>query len=116
MRDLRMKRRNIERGFLQQLFEAFAKLNQYEIGKPPALDAVSFDSLSLVQNDELEESVAVDTMVAKVMSRAAQPLTTTRMNALISKLDDKSNPSALMRSVTISSKPAAAWACRSRSS
>ncbi|OPG82816.1 thymidine phosphorylase, partial [Stutzerimonas stutzeri] len=70
MRDLRMKRRNIERGFLQQLFEAFAKLNQYEIGKPPALDAVSFDSLSLVQNDELEESVAVDTMVAKVMSRA----------------------------------------------
>ncbi|MDH0690580.1 DUF1631 domain-containing protein [Stutzerimonas stutzeri] len=95
MRDLRMKRRNIERGFLQQLFEAFAKLNQYEIGKPPALDAVSFDSLSLVQNDELEESVAVDTMVAKVMSRAAQPLghLTTRMNALISKkLDDKSNP------------------------
>ncbi len=48
-----------------------------------------------MQNDELEESVAVDTMVAKVMSRAAQPLghLTTRMNALISKkLDDKSNP------------------------
>jgi hypothetical protein len=95
MRDLRMKRRNIERGFLQQLFDAFAKLNQYEIGKPPALDSVSFDSLSLVQNDELEESVAIDTMVAKVMTRAAQPLAhlTTRMNALISKkLDDKSNP------------------------
>ncbi len=95
MRDLRMKRRNIERGFLQQLFEAFSKLNQYEIGKPPAPETVSFDSLSLVQNDELEESVAVDTMVAKVMSRAAQPLghLTTRMNALISKkLDDKSNP------------------------
>ncbi len=95
MRDMRMKRRNIERGFLQQLFEAFAKLNQYEIGKPPAMDEVSFDSLSLVQNDDLEASVAVDTMVAKVMSRAAQPLghLTTRMNALISKkLDDKSNP------------------------
>ena len=96
MRDLRLKRKNIERGFLQKVFESFANLNQYEIGKPqPALDAVSFDSLSLVQNDELEESVAVDTMVAKVMSRAAQPLghLTTRMNALISKkLDDKSNP------------------------
>ena len=59
MRDLRMKRRNIERGFLQQLFEAFSKLNQYEIGKPPAPETVSFDSLSLVQNDELEESVAL---------------------------------------------------------
>ncbi|EXF45114.1 thymidine phosphorylase [Pseudomonas sp. BAY1663] len=95
MRDLRMKRRNIERGFLQQLFESFATLNQYEIGKPPALENVSFDNLSLVQNDELEESVAIDTMVAKVMSRAAQPLghLTTRMNALISKkLDDKNNP------------------------
>src|SRR3546814_18342810 len=95
MRYLRMKRRNIERGFLQQLFEAFAKLNQYEIGKPPVLDNVSFDSLSLVQNDALEESVAVDPMVANVMNRAAQPLwhLTTRFNALISKkLADQRKP------------------------
>ena len=40
MRDLRLKRKNIERGFLQKVFESFANLNQYEIGKPqPALDA-----------------------------------------------------------------------------
>ncbi|QGZ29899.1 DUF1631 domain-containing protein [Stutzerimonas stutzeri] len=94
MRDLRMKRRGIERSFLQQVFESFAKLNQYEIGKPPQPEA-SFESLALVQNDELEESVAIDTMVAKVMSRASQPLShlTTRMNVLVSrKLDDKSNP------------------------
>ena len=96
MRDLRLKRKNIERGFLQKVFESFANLNQYEIGKPqPALDAVSFDSLSLVQNDELEETVALDAMVAKVMSRDAVALghLTTRLNAVISKkLDDKSNP------------------------
>lgn len=96
MRDLRLKRKNIERGFLQKVFESFANLNQYEIGKPqPALDAVSFDSLSLVQNDELEETVALDAMVAKVMSRDAMALghLTTRLNAVISKkLDDKSNP------------------------
>lgn len=94
MRDLRMKRRTIERGFLQQLFESFTRLNQYEISKPAQPEA-SFESLALVQNDELEESVAVDTMVAKVMSRAAQPLShlTTRMNILVSrKIDDKSNP------------------------
>ena len=94
MRDLRMKRRGIERGFLQQVFESFAKLNQYEIGKPAQQEA-SFESLALVQNDELEESVAIDTMVAKVMTRTTQPLShlTTRMNALVSKkLDDKSNP------------------------
>ncbi|PIA72036.1 DUF1631 domain-containing protein [Pseudomonas sediminis] len=96
MRDLRLKRKNIERGFLQKVFESFSNLNQYEIGKPqPTLDAVSFDSLSLVQNDELEETVALDAMVAKVMSRDAVALghLTTRLNAVISKkLDDKSNP------------------------
>ncbi len=96
MRDLRLKRKSIERGFLQKVFESFANLNQYEIGKPqPALDAVSFDSLSLVQNDELEETVALDAMVARVMSRDAVALghLTTRLNAVISKkLDDKSNP------------------------
>src|SRR5690606_25701299 len=95
MRDLRMKRRSIERGFLQQIFESFARLNQYEIGKPAEPENLSFDNLTLVQNDELEESVAIDTMVTKVTSRAALPLThlTTRMNALVSrKLDDKSNP------------------------
>ncbi len=95
MRDLRLKRKNIERGFLQKVFEAFATLNQYEIGKPAPLDAVSFDTLSLVQNDALEESVAMDSMVAKVVSRDGAALShlTTRFNAMVSKkLDDKSNP------------------------
>lgn len=95
MRDLRMKRRSIERSFLQQIFESFSRLNQYEIGKPAEPESLSYDNLTLVQNDELEESVAIDTMVTKVASRTALPLThlTTRMNALVSrKLDDKSNP------------------------
>ncbi|VXC80809.1 conserved hypothetical protein [Pseudomonas sp. 8Z] len=96
MRDLRLKRKSIERGFLQKVFEAFATLNQYEIGKPqPTLDTVSFDSLSLVQNDDLEETVAMDSMVARVISRDGVALghLSTRLNAVISrKLDDKSNP------------------------
>ncbi|MDN6861078.1 DUF1631 domain-containing protein [Pseudomonas sp. CAN2814] len=95
MRDLRLKRKGIERGFLQKVFENFANLNQYEIGKAPALDTVSYDNLTLVQNDELEESVALDAMVAKVMSRDGVALThlTTRINTLVSKkVEDKSNP------------------------
>lgn len=96
MRDLRLKRKSIERGFLQKLFESFATLNQYEIGKAaPQLGAVSFESLSLVQDDVLEESVALDAMVARVISRDGVALThlTTRLNTLISqKLEDKSNP------------------------
>ncbi|GLZ84019.1 hypothetical protein Pres01_00700 [Metapseudomonas resinovorans] len=95
MRDLRLKRKSIERTFLQKVFESFSSLNQYEIGKAPQLDAVSFDSLSLVQNDELEEAVALDAMVAKVMARDGIALghLTTRLNTLVSKkVDDKSNP------------------------
>ncbi len=95
MRDLRLKRKSIERTFLQKVFESFSSLNQYEIGKAPQLDAVSFDSLSLVQNDELEEAVALDAMVAKVMTRDGIALghLTTRFNTLVSKkVEDKSNP------------------------
>jgi len=95
MRDLRLKRKSIERGFLQQVFDSFNALNQYEIGKAPQLDALSFDSLSLVQNDELEESVALDVMVAKVMSRDGIALghLTVRISSLANKkVEDKSNP------------------------
>jgi hypothetical protein len=95
MRDLRLKRKSIERGFLQKVFESFATLNQYEIGKAPSLDSVSSDALSLVHNDTLEENVALDAMVSRVMHRDGVALghLTTRLNAVISKkLDDKSNP------------------------
>ncbi len=95
MRDLRLKRKGIERGFLQKVFESFANLNQYEIGRAPVLDTVSYENLTLVQNDELEEAVALDAMVAKVMSRDGVALThlTTRFNTLVSKkVEDKSNP------------------------
>jgi hypothetical protein len=95
MRDLRLKRKNIERGFLHKVFDAFATLNQYEIGRAAPLEAVSFDTLSLVQNDELEEAVALEAMVAKVMNHDGVALNhlTTRLNAMVSKkLDDKTNP------------------------
>ncbi|MDO9321054.1 MAG: DUF1631 family protein, partial [Pseudomonas sp.] len=95
MRDLRLKRKNIERGFLQKIFESFAVLNQYEIGKPPQLDAVSFEGLSLVQEDDLEETVALDGMVSKVLGRDSVALghLTARLNALVSKkIEDKTNP------------------------
>jgi hypothetical protein len=95
MRDLRLKRKNIERGFLQKIFESFAVLNQYQIGKAPLLDAVSYGGLALLQEDDLEEAVALDGMVSKVLGRDGVALgqITARLNALVSKkIDDKSNP------------------------
>ncbi len=95
MRDLRLKRKNIERSFLQQLFEGFSSLHQHQIGQPPTLDTPSFESLSLVQNDVLEESVAIDSMVAKVKRRDEQALSnlTARFNHLLSrKITTENNP------------------------
>ena len=37
MRDLRLKRKSIERTFLQNVLESFSSLGQYEIGKAPQL-------------------------------------------------------------------------------
>ncbi len=95
MRDLRLKRTNIERSFLQQLLASFTQLNQYHIAQSPTLEVPSFESLSLVQNDELEESVAIDTMVAKVKRRDEQALLqlTARFNHVLSrKITEDSNP------------------------
>lgn len=95
MRELRLQRKVIERSFLQKLFENFAQLARYSLDQPPALLPVSLEGLSLVDNSELEETVAVDAMVGKVLGRDGQALSqlTTRINALVSqKIEDKENP------------------------
>ncbi|MDB5983686.1 MAG: thymidine phosphorylase [Pseudomonas sp.] len=95
MRDLRLKRKSIERGFLDKFYEAFLRLGQYCVNEPAIAEPVSFDKLALVHNDDLERTVAVDAMVSKVLSRDGFALTqlTTRLNTLIPQhLTDAINP------------------------
>ncbi|NVZ25760.1 DUF1631 domain-containing protein [Pseudomonas gingeri] len=95
MRDLRLKRKSIERGFLERFFEAFVGLCQYDINEVTLPAPMSYDKLALVPNDELEKTVALDAMVAKVLSRDGFALgqLTTRLNALITRrLEDQDNP------------------------
>jgi hypothetical protein len=95
MRDLRLKRKSIERNFLDKFFEAFLRLGQYEIAEPILSEPVSFDKLALVHNDDLERTVAIDAMVTKVVSRDGVALSqlTTRLNELIPQpLTDETNP------------------------
>ncbi|HEY0285767.1 MAG TPA: DUF1631 domain-containing protein [Pseudomonas sp.] len=95
MRDLRLKRKSIERNFLDKFFESFLRLGQYQVAEPILTEPVSFDKLALVHNDDLERTVAVDAMVTKVMSRDGVALSqlTTRLNELIPQpLTDESNP------------------------
>jgi hypothetical protein len=65
MRDLRLKRKSIERVFLEQFLEAFVGLNP--LGSTSA--ALPLDTPVVRSGDDLERSVAVDSMVNKVLNR-----------------------------------------------
>ncbi len=95
MRDLRLKRKSIERGFLEKLFEAFVSLAQYDIAQMSFPQSVICDPLVQMPKDELEKAVALEAMVAKVLSRDGFALgqLTARLSVLLGKrLDDRHNP------------------------
>jgi len=95
MRDLRLKRKSIERGFLEKFYEAFVRIGQYEVVETSIPQPVNYDKLALVPNDELERTVALDAMVSKVLARDGFALgqLTTRLNVLVTRrLEDSSNP------------------------
>ncbi|TDQ38850.1 DUF1631 domain-containing protein [Thiopseudomonas denitrificans] len=74
MRELRLKQKNLQHGYLQQLGESFASLTQFRVGQPADSIATDRDSLTLVQPDELEENVAINNMISKVMNNDADLL------------------------------------------
>ncbi len=87
MRDLRLKRKSIERVFLEQFFAAFIRLAQYEsvlAALPHALDA---DTSTVQPDDERERTVAVQAMVNRVLDRDGFALDqlTARLCALLGK-------------------------------
>ncbi|MCF4977550.1 DUF1631 family protein [Pseudomonas gessardii] len=94
MRDLRLKRKNFERVFMEQLFAAFANLGQAGQGEL-LLPTVSYDAAPGVSADDLEKAVALEAMLDKVMHRDGLALgqLTARLGALLGKrLDDRENP------------------------
>lgn len=94
MRDLRLKRKSIERGFLEQFLEAFVGLVQYDPA-PAIAQAVAYDPVTENRNDDLEKTVALEAMVTKVLNREGFALSqlTARLNVLLGKrLDACSNP------------------------
>lgn len=95
MRDLRLKRKNFERGFMEQLFEAFANLGQAGRGEPQLVPVVSYATVPGVSSDDLEKAVALEAMLGKVMHRDGLALgqLTARLSELLGKrLDDRENP------------------------
>lgn len=88
MREIRIKRRGMELGFSQEVNETFRQLVKNTTNPPQLADkeeSVSAEQLALVEDDELEELVAVDGMVAKAASRFAPILRdlTARLDSLV---------------------------------
>ena len=97
MRDLRLKRKNIERGFLEQFFEAFVSLTRYDSTQSALPQSLAFDASVALPDDDVERRVAVEAMVSKVLSRDGFALgqLTARFSALLGReLLDQHNPMA----------------------
>lgn len=84
MRMLRLQRHAVEKSCCEGLDRQFNELQGYRQASV-ASASYDLDSLSLVQPDELEQTVAMDSMVGRVLARNQQALThlTLRLNALI---------------------------------
>jgi Protein of unknown function (DUF1631) len=95
MRDLRLKRKSIERGFLELFFEAFAGVTLYDNTQAALPQALTCDVSARRRNDDMERSVAVTAMVNKVLNREGFALDqlTARLSVLLGKtLIDQCNP------------------------
>lgn len=101
MREFRLKRKGLELAFGQAMMNAFQDLGRQVAEPKPTVAEVDPETLSLVQNDELEEQVAVDGMVNKAQSRFAQALQqlSIRIDSLLPyiRVLDEQNPLAPRR-------------------
>ena len=122
MRDVRKLRPQIERSYHQRVAQNFADFLDGKLKPKTTQDALDTDSLTLVQNEEYEESLQVTNMVSKVKARSARALFALEQRlALLNngqKLGEDSNPFAhrpLPRRFAMRWRPAPSR-CRSRPS
>ena len=95
MRDLRLKRKNFERVFMERLFEAFASLGLAGRSERQLVPVVSYETAPGTSKDELEKAVALEAMLGRVRHRDGLALgqLTTRLSTLLgNRLDDRENP------------------------
>lgn len=91
MRALRLKRKHIERSFLDNFYKAFARIGHTDPLAHPAAHAVD---AAYVQ-DQLERAIAVESMVDRALSHHGFPLQqlTLRFEKLLDRpLDEQRNP------------------------
>ena len=73
MRDLRLKRKNFERVFMEQLFVAFANLGQARCSGAHLVPLVSYEAAPGTSADDVEKAVALEAMLGRVRHRDGRP-------------------------------------------
>ncbi|RLP53680.1 MAG: DUF1631 domain-containing protein [Ketobacter sp.] len=99
MRQIRLNRKEVERKFFQQINGVFKELTQQQAieEKPVGLESISsLDSLSLVENDDLEMDVALEGMISKAKTKFGDRIyqLSARLDAMLFHVtvNDKNNP------------------------
>ncbi|MGN8276370.1 DUF1631 domain-containing protein [Pseudomonas sp. SMN5] len=95
MRDLRLKRKSIEREFIEQFFDAFVNLAQYDFTQATLAPVVAAGIPAQPTKDELERHLAVESMVARVLRHDGVALEqlTARLGVLLERpLTSQHNP------------------------
>lgn len=98
MRELRIRRRGIENAFFRKIDISFARLldpGAYKDEKRSADHAPSLEELTVIKNEELEEMVAIESMVNKANEQFAELIQhlTLRIDHLVPiKVYQKNNP------------------------
>jgi hypothetical protein len=84
MRELRIKRKGMERTFSREIQAAFEALQRVQPATEAATqpEELGIEGFQLVQDDELEEGLAVDTMVKK-----ARAVNEVALNQIVTRLD-----------------------------
>ena len=95
MRDVRLKRKSIERGFLERLFDAFVRLAQPDASEPALQGVVPAQAVFSLMANDLERTQVTQAMVERVLTRNQLSLCqlSTRLNTLSClALDEHNNP------------------------
>lgn len=74
MRDIRKQRPQIERAYLQHIAQSFADFIDGKLIVQNNSDTINAEQLTLVQNEDYEESLQVTNMASRVKARCAQQL------------------------------------------
>ncbi|WP_137818221.1 DUF1631 domain-containing protein [Pseudomonas sp. 2FG] len=96
MREIRKQRPQIERAYHQRVAQNFSNFLDGTLKTQDPLEELTAEQLSLVQNEEYEESLQVTNMVSRVKARCAHPLFALEQRLAVlnngQKLGEDSNP------------------------